>query len=51
MKIIFDSEKEKEDFLDWVCPCDISPHYGRFCDDTCLDCWGNSGIEMEVKEC
>lgn len=51
MKIIFDSEEEKENFLDYVCPKDVLPHCTYLCDDTCLDCWENAGVEMDVKKC
>lgn len=54
MKIIFDSEEEKEEFLDWVCLGDISLKANAFCDtyESCKDCWKNCSdfIEMEVKE-
>ena len=54
MKIIFDSEEAKKDFLDNRCPgCDVSKklrdigYDDRY--DTCLECWETSGIELEVK--
>ena len=52
MKIIFDSEEQKmefvgglcvRDFMDCYTPCSAIYH-------SCTECWKNSGVEMEVKE-
>lgn len=61
MKIIFDSEQQKENFdialsilSAELCPCDIDlPHiekctYKEKGRKGCLTCWRNCGIEMEV---
>jgi hypothetical protein len=50
MKIIFDSEEEKEDFMANLCPDDVLPaKLSDFCYGPCSECWKNCGIEMEVK--
>lgn len=62
MKIIFDSEEQKELFVRFIaneavpiCPGDIGfeslardPDCG-YDSEICRKCWENSGIEMEVK--
>ena len=56
MKIIFDSEEEKENFIKDRCPTDILKNLGEIeCDEfdnygVCEKCWKNCGIEMEVKK-
>lgn len=58
MRIIFDSEEQKERFISlispFLCPSDIgignddADHCSR--NGACRDCWKNCGIEIEVKE-
>jgi len=56
MKIIFDSDEEKEDFIKDRCPTDILKSLRDVeydcCDicGTCKECWETCGIEMEVKK-
>lgn len=59
MKIIFDSEKQKDDFMELMkanCPSDLDNNLrelqGEECKypDTCSKCWSNCGIEMEIKK-
>lgn len=57
MKIIFDSEEQKDMFLNEVgtfrCPHNIGVGTVRDCpniDQPCLECWQNCGIEMEVAK-
>ena len=56
MKIIFDSEEQKEKFLSGVldtrvCPYDIGVYMTNCIKcKTCEDCWKSCGIEMAVKE-
>lgn len=59
MKIIFDSEEQKANFIDLIkcyCPGELDENM-RYVDDeecktipNCSKCWENCGIEMEVKE-
>ena len=49
MKIIFDSEEEKNDFVQWTCPRLRDP---RVCERmvTCTECWETEyPVVMEVK--
>lgn len=55
MKIIFDSEQQKEKFIDLIsldmCPSDIGVgNYERCVKGNCWECWEESELEMEVKE-
>ena len=55
MKIIFDSEEQKEDFMADVCPDDVSIALHAELSDRCYgpccsECWKNCGIELEVKQ-
>ena len=55
MKVIFDSEEEKEYLVNARCPGGISKDlhdsgYDDHCYDTCLECWEKCGIELEVKK-
>lgn len=60
MKMIFESEKERDDFLENTlggpsgpCPSDlgfencIDCHY-YICTTSCAECWKNSGVVMEI---
>ena len=52
MKIIFDSEEEKDDLIRMCCPGDLSRAESyAFCgpDSSCKDCWERCGIAMEVR--
>ena len=54
MKIIFDSEEEKDNFAKLIfsdyCPS-LFGLKGSCCDfEKCDECWKNCGIEMEVKD-
>ena len=53
MKIIFDSEEQKENFMADLCPDDVCDALhaksSDFCYGLCSECWKNCGIEMEVK--
>lgn len=53
MKIIFDSEEQKDNFAKHI-PATFCPSLfglkGSCCDfEECDDCWKNSGIELEVR--
>ena len=57
MKIIFDSEEQKEEFIsilvDCLCPSDITLKDSDSCDkdtapETCIKCFEQSGLEMVV---
>ena len=64
MKIIFDSEEQKDKFkiifpilAHELCPIDIGIQNNYKCryrnfssNDGCLTCWRNCGIEMEVRD-
>lgn len=54
MKIIFDNEEQKEKMIDEICPNNFLENYEcpyRFYSQfRCSSCWGNCGIELEVKE-
>lgn len=55
MKIIFDDEKEKQEFIRYICPSVLSPKLKDTgmddCENpNCLECWENCGLEMEVGE-
>ncbi len=59
MKIIFDSEEQKDKFMDivhegFICPRELGLEDARrnsTCLSTpCITCWENSGVEMEVKD-
>lgn len=60
MKIVFESEKEKNDILKTfaysdMCPSDIGLTETFLCGngvlrDECVDCWKNSGIEMVIGD-
>lgn len=51
MKIIFDSEEEKQEFMDHVCPENIGRKRTTSCIGICCDeCYRLTGVEMEVKE-
>lgn len=56
MKIIFDSDEEKEAFIKDRCPTDILKILGDIeCDGydvcgVCEECWEKCGIELEVKK-
>lgn len=56
MKIIFESEKEKDKFLDAlsksaICPSALgfNEFYNCSVDDLCRKCWKSSGLKMEVQ--
>lgn len=58
MKIIFDSEEQKEEFInnlvDCSCPSDIGlKDSDDYCNEkglmSCYSCFEQSGLEMEVK--
>lgn len=54
MKVIFDSEKEKEDFMEkmsgYLCPRNLGLEELQRCDPPidCYECW-EKAMEMEVK--
>ena len=58
MKIIFDSEEQKNEFLNGGCGCPSSCGFNNVSDEdcwgryhvSCVKCWEQSGIEIEVKE-
>ncbi len=60
MKIVFDSEDQKETFLSLItltalCPEDIllkNRKCDKLCDNfkECRNCWKQSGLEMEVND-
>jgi hypothetical protein len=58
VKIIFDSEKQKNDLTGKLCPYDVNSDidehwcYRLMCrnDVDCGFCWAESGIEMEVRD-
>lgn len=53
MKIIFDSENEKQEFLKWACLGDINLEANAHCGETdsCKECWEHCSkfVELEVK--
>lgn len=52
MKIIFDSEEQKEYFIENSCVQDTGIT-GINCTvlyHPCAECWKNSGVEMEVRK-
>lgn len=56
MKIIFESKKEKDKFLDALSKSAICPSalgfnelYNCRVDDLCRKCWKSSGLKMEVQ--
>lgn len=55
MKIVFESEDEKRQFMEAGCPHDIPTIFtSSYCgvyyyDETkCTECWKNSGVILEV---
>ena len=56
MKIIFESEEEFNDFINYGCPSYIlglNDH--KYCEDgvhkvSCKDCWKQSGLEYKIKK-
>ena len=50
MKIIFDSEKEKQQFYNDNCPGDVGlmENHNIYCSD-CSQCWEQSGLDYEIK--
>lgn len=53
MKIVFDNEKQKKEFIAGFCPrnVDINAIEHIECEDAyCITCWENCGIELEVKD-
>lgn len=60
MKIVFDSEEEKNRVIekrcpttykgecDYICPFMVRSRFGAT--DDCKKCWEQSGIELEIKE-
>lgn len=50
MKIIFNSEKEKELFINGVCPGHIGLTETCKAGGYCEECFRLAGVEMEVKE-
>ena len=54
MKIIFDSEEQKQRIIDSYCPDSLDYHYTYHASDecknakSCEECWRHN-IEMEVK--
>ena len=57
MKIIFESEDEKQQFIEAGCPHDIptvfaSSYCGTYDYDEkrCKECWKNSGVILEVED-
>lgn len=56
MKIVFDTEEEKRQFMEVGCPSDIPlVVHGRCETDyeyeqgVCEECWKNSGVILEVE--
>lgn len=49
MKIIFDSEEQKEAFIHRICPSYLGFDDDRYCGGMCKKCWENA-IEIEIKE-
>ena len=51
MKIIFDSEKEKQQFYNDNCPGDVGliENHNIYCSD-CSQCWEQSGLDYEIKK-
>lgn len=55
MKIIFDSEEQKDEFISILCPSDITLRDSDICDKdpaqaTCIKCFEQSGLEMVVGD-
>lgn len=57
MKIVFESEEEKDKILDIlsnldICPSDLGFNELDRCrvDDLCRECWKSSGLEIEVQK-
>ena len=48
MKIIFDSEEQKRNFVMTLCNCRLYGFDHTCCDVNCLECWSRY-VEMEVK--
>lgn len=59
MKIIFDDEKEKQEFIRYICPSVLSrklkDNEAEDCEDckngNCLECWGKLWIGDGGKKC
>ena len=56
MKVIFESEEEKRQFMEAGCPCDIPTIVHGRCDTdyeyiegVCEECWKNCEIILEVE--
>ena len=56
MKIIFETEEEKQQFIEAGCPHDIPTVFYMNCqteceyiEDLCKECWKNSGVILEVE--
>lgn len=55
MKIIFDSEEEKELFIEHCCPDKVKKSLDLYCYEkcdsvSCKPCWENCGIDLEIEE-
>lgn len=57
MKIIFDSEKERNEYLETHCPSDVTANVeddycytDQFvCHAPCEECWARCSVGLEVK--
>lgn len=55
MKIVFESEAEKEEFINNQCPDHIKSSLERYslkncCHNSCDVCWEQCGIDLEVSD-